>query len=155
MSEFERMYRFDIRVYYEDTDFSGVVYHANYLRFLERGRTEFLRRLGIHQTDLLAGEFGQSLAFAVADMTIAFRRAARMDDLVTVETALTDLRGASLSMRQRLLRGEEGLVEASVRVAVVSNGRAARLPAALAARIAPALGDRARLPVAETVLRRY
>ncbi len=139
----ERPHRLDIRIYYEDTDFSGVVYHANYLRFLERGRTEFLRLHGVRQTDLLAGAFGARIAFAVADMTIDFRRAARMDDLVTVETGLVALRGASLSMRQRLMRGEDVLVEAGVRIAALSGGRATRLPAPLAARLATSVVDRA------------
>ena len=105
-------HRLTIRVYYEDTDFSGVVYHANYLRFLERGRTELLRDLGVHQTDLYSGGSGQPIAFAVAHITIDFRRPARMDDLVTVETERVSIGGASLVLRQRLLREDEVLVDA-------------------------------------------
>ena len=129
-------HRFSIRVYYEDTDFSGVVYHANYLRFLERGRTELLRDLGIHQTDLFVGGSGQPIAFAVTHMTIDFRKPARMDDLVTVETERVSMGGASLVLNQRLLRDDEVLVDARVKVAALSGGRVARFPAALAAKLA-------------------
>ena len=124
-----------MRVYYEDTDFSGVVYHASYLRFLERGRTELLRELGIDQSALFEGASGQPLGFAVAHMTIDFRKPARMDDLVTVETTRVAVKGASLLLRQRLLRGGEILVEATVKVAAVSGGRVARLPSRLAAKL--------------------
>ena len=129
----DAVHRFAVRVYYEDTDFSGVVYHANYLRFLERGRTEMLRDLGIDQVALYAGE--PRIAFAVARMEIDFRRPARMDDLLDVETRVAEVGGASLSMRQRLLRGDEPLIEAVVRVAAVSRGRAVRLPGGVAARL--------------------
>ncbi len=131
----EGVHRFTLRVYYEDTDFSGVVYHANYLRFLERGRTEMLRDLGIDQAALFSGE--GALAFAVARLEIDFRRPARMDDLLAVETGVAEVGGASLLLRQRLLRvpADDLLVEASVRVAAVSRGRAVRLPAGVAARL--------------------
>ena len=128
-------HRLTIRVYYEDTDFSGVVYHASYLRFLERGRTELLRELGIDQSALFAGASGQPLGFAVAHMTIDFRRPARMDDLVTIETTRLSVRGASLLLQQRLLRDAEILVEATVKVAAISGGRVARLPSHLAAKL--------------------
>ncbi len=88
-------HRFTVRVYYEDTDFSGVVYHANYLRFLERGRTEMLRGRGISQTDLFAGTGAAPLNFAVAEMEIAFRRPARMDDILEVETEILSIGGAT------------------------------------------------------------
>ncbi|RYB07133.1 tol-pal system-associated acyl-CoA thioesterase [Lichenibacterium ramalinae] len=129
-----RVHRLTVRVYYEDTDFSGVVYHANYLRFLERGRTETLRDAGLDHASLFAAE--PPLALAVARMEIDFRRPARMDDLVEVETRVAASGGASLVMHQRLLRGDDVLVEATVRVAAVSRGRATRLPAGLAARLA-------------------
>ena len=138
----EGVHRFTLRVYYEDTDFSGVVYHANYLRFLERGRTEMLRDIGVDQAALFQGE--GALAFAVARLEIDFRRPARIDELLTVETSVTDVGGASLLLRQRLMRlgadaasppGSDLLVEASVRVAAVSRGRAVRLPAGVAARL--------------------
>ncbi|MFM8701247.1 MAG: tol-pal system-associated acyl-CoA thioesterase [Hyphomicrobiales bacterium] len=118
-----------IRVYYEDTDFSGVVYHASYLRFLERGRTELLRDLGVHQA-ALHGD-AAALAFAVRRMTIDWLKPARMDDMVTVETQIVAIKGASLMLLQRILRGEELLLEAEVLVAAVSDGKPARLPAGL------------------------
>jgi acyl-CoA thioester hydrolase len=126
----DAVHRFPVRVYYEDTDFSGVVYHAGYLRFLERGRTEMLRALGVDQASLFAAE--PPLGFAVARMEIDFRRPARMDDLLDIETRVTEVGGASLTLDQRLTRGGEVLVEAVVRVAAVSRGRAARLPRDLA-----------------------
>ena len=128
-----RVHRFTVRVYYEDTDFSGVVYHANYLRFLERGRTETLRDAGLDHASLFAAE--PPLALAVARMEIDFRRPARMDDLLAVETVVAEVGGASLAMHQRLLRGHDLLVDARVRVAAVSQGRAVRLPPGLAARL--------------------
>ena len=116
-----RVHRLTVRVYYEDTDFSGVVYHANYLRFLERGRTETLRDAGLDHATLFAAD--PPVALAVARMEIDFRRPARMDDLVEVETRVAALAGASLTMHQRLMRGDDVLVEATVRVAAVSRGR--------------------------------
>ena len=120
---------FAVRVYYEDTDFSGAVYHANYLRFMERGRTEYLRHAGIHQQAVHAGEHGQPFGFVVSRMTIDFLRPARMDDLLQIETVATDIRGAAINLVQRVLRGDDVLARADVRVACVINGRAARLPA--------------------------
>ena len=119
-------HRLSVRVYYEDTDFSGVVYHASYLRFMERGRTDFLRLAGVDQSTLHAE--GAGLIFAVRRMTIDFHRPARMDDVLTVETRTADVRGASLVMAQRILRGEESIVSAEVRVAALSGGRPARIP---------------------------
>jgi acyl-CoA thioester hydrolase len=120
---------FPIRVYYEDTDFSGAVYHANYLRFMERGRTEYLRQAGIHQQAVHAGEHGQPFGFVVSRMTIEFLRPARMDDLLQVETTAKEIRGAAIDLVQRVLRDGEVLARTEVRVACVINGRAARLPA--------------------------
>jgi len=118
-----------IRIYYEDTDFSGVVYHASYLRFLERGRTEMLRDLGVHQAALHGDE--EALAFAVRRMTIDWLKPARMDDRVTVETWVDTLRGASLLLGQRITLGDAVLLTAEVLVALVQNGKAARLTPAL------------------------
>ena len=126
-------HRFALRVYYEDTDFSGVVYHANYLRFLERGRTELLRARSIDQGALF--DAAEPLGFAVTAMEIAFRRPARMDDALVVETVTEAIGGASLTLRQRLLRDGDLLVEAVVRIAVLSRGRPARLPKDLAAKL--------------------
>ena len=119
-----------IRVYYEDTDFSGVVYHASYLRFMERGRTELLRDLGIHQQAIHAGKSDHApFAFVVRAMNIEFLKAAKMDDMLTVETFAREVKGASAVLAQRVLRGEEVLVTADVRVAAVADGKPARLPA--------------------------
>ncbi|MCP8939812.1 tol-pal system-associated acyl-CoA thioesterase [Alsobacter sp. SYSU M60028] len=119
-----------IRVYYEDTDFTGVVYHASYLRFMERGRTDLLREAGIGQGDLHGAH---AFHFVVRRMTIDWLKPARMDDIVTVETRAGELRGASMTMRQRVLRGDETLVTAEVLVAGVVDGRPARLPPAIRA----------------------
>ncbi len=122
-------HRLPVRVYYEDTDFSGVVYHASYLRFMERGRTELLRALAVAQSDLHAEAAG--LAFAVRRMTIDFRRPARMDDLLEVVTRPREMRGASMTLAQEVIRGEEVLVAADVTVAAVRDGRAVRIPEGL------------------------
>lgn len=116
-----------IRVYYEDTDFSGVVYHASYLRFMERGRTELLRDLGIHQQAIHAGE--APFAFVVRAMNIEFLKPALMDDMLVVETSARDVKGASAILDQRVLRGAETLVCAEVKVAAVAKGKPVRLPA--------------------------
>ncbi len=118
-----------VRVYYEDTDFSGAVYHASYLRFLERGRTELLRSLGILQGAIHAGEMGPIFGFVVRAMRIEFLRPARMDDLITIETSVLSVSGASAELKQVIVRDAEVLVVASVRVAAVANGRPFRLPA--------------------------
>ena len=115
-----------VRVYYEDTDFSGVVYHASYLRFLERGRTELVRSLGVAQSDL-HNETG-GLAFAVRRMLIDFVGAAVMDDVLTVRTRPKDVRGASMILAQDIKQGDRLLVTADVTVAAVRNGRAVRIP---------------------------
>jgi acyl-CoA thioester hydrolase len=122
-----------VRVYYEDTDFSGVVYHASYLRFMERGRTELIRALGIAQRELFDGE--AALGFAVRRMLIDFVRPAVMDDLLTIETKPTLARGATMELDQRILRGEEVLVTAQVKVACVGGGRARRIPDQLRLRL--------------------
>ncbi len=116
-----------IRVYYEDTDFSGVVYHASYLRFMERGRTEMLRDLGIHQQAIHAGD--APFAFVVRAMNIEFLKPALMDDMLVVETSARDVKGASAILDQRVLRGAETLVCAEVKVAAVAKGKPVRLPA--------------------------
>lgn len=120
-----KSHRIQIRVYYEDTDFSGLVYHASHLRFMERGRTELLRSLGLHQRALI--EAG-SVFFVVRAMDIDFKRPALMDDLLTVETLVTRLGAATLDIDQKIFRDGELLVAAKVTVAAVQNGRARRLP---------------------------
>ena len=126
-------HRFPIRLYYEDTDFSGNVYHASYLRFFERGRTELLRDLGIHHSALM----DQGLAFAVRHMDLDFVAAARIDDLLTVETRILETTGVRLVLEQTLLRDQTVLTSARVTVGCIKiNGGAARLPHLVRARLA-------------------
>ena len=124
-----------VRVYYEDTDFSGVVYHASYLRFMERGRTNHLRLLGADHRALFeeAEQETPGFAFVVRSMQIEFLKPARMDDVLQVATAPEEVRGASITLHQRVMRGDELLIEARVRVAFVSGGRARPIPKALRA----------------------
>jgi acyl-CoA thioester hydrolase len=110
-----------------------VYYHASYLRFMERGRTEQIRDLGVAQAELFDGQ--QGLAFAVRRMTIDFLKPARMDDLLTIETQSKEARGATLVLAQRILRGEDVLVTAEVMVACVGGGRARRIPDGLRKRL--------------------
>jgi acyl-CoA thioester hydrolase len=117
-----------VRVYWEDTDASGLVYHTSYVRFMERGRTELLRSLGLDQRPLLEGAAGAPTFFVVRAMQLDFMRPAVMDDLLSVETRVLELGGASLTLDQRVLRGEEKLVTATVKVVCVESGRAKRLP---------------------------
>src|SRR3954447_18493170 len=115
-----------VRVYYEDTDFSGIVYHASYLRLLERGRTDLLRLAGVDQSVLHAD--GEGIVFSVRRMTIDYLKPARMDDVLTVETRTAEIRGASLTIAQRITRGDDVIVTADVRVAAIAGGRPARIP---------------------------
>ena len=128
-------HRLPLRVYYEDTDFSGFVYHASYLRFMERGRTELLRGLAGDQSELHAE--GAGLVFVVRKMNLDYLKPARMDDLIEVHTSSSELRGASLHLAQEVRRGEEVLVRADVVVACVRNGRAIRLPDSLRRALTP------------------
>ncbi|MGX1097149.1 tol-pal system-associated acyl-CoA thioesterase [Amorphus sp. MBR-141] len=131
-------HRLAARVYFEDTDFSGVVYHANYLRYLERGRSDFLRLSGVHHTDLADGTYGASLAFAVRTMSLEFKAPARIDDVLEVETRLTHLTAARLGLDQVVLRDEQVLVRAKVEAVVISSdGRPRRLPKAALALLQP------------------
>jgi len=122
-----------IRVYYEDTDFSGIVYHANYLRFMERGRTNHLRLMGAEQCALFAEAQQETpgFAFVVRSMEIDYLRPARMDDVLDVVTWPLVVKGASITLAQEVRRGGELLVKAQVRVAFISDGRAQPIPKAL------------------------
>jgi acyl-CoA thioester hydrolase len=122
-----------VRVYYEDTDFSGMVYHASYLRFMERGRTNYLRLLGADQRALFeeTEKEAPGFAFVVRSMQIDFLKAARMNDVLEVITTPQEVRGASITLDQRVMRGDDVLIEARVQVAFVSGGRARRIPEAL------------------------
>jgi acyl-CoA thioester hydrolase len=122
-----------VRVYYEDTDFSGVVYHASYLRFMERGRTDYLRLLGVDHRGLFE-ETEQEVPgfhFVVRSMRIEFLKPAGMDDVLAIITEPEEVKGASITLLQKVTRGAETLVEAHVRVAFVAGGRAQRIPLAL------------------------
>jgi acyl-CoA thioester hydrolase len=118
-----------IRVYYEDTDFTGVVYHANYLRYFERGRSEFLRLTGISHTALRALE--QPIAFVVIRMTVDYRKAARIDDALVVRTVYERARRARVHVRQTITRGLDVIAEAVEEIACIDlNGRPRRPPQA-------------------------
>ena len=120
-------HQFPLRIYYEDTDLSGVVYHANYLKYCERARSDMLRLLHIDQgAGVTAGE-GH---YAVAEAHIRYLRPARLDDALVVHTRCTELRAASVRLEQQVLRGDEVLVDFSVRVGFVGpDGRPRRQPA--------------------------
>ena len=122
-----------IRVYYEDTDFSGIVYHANYLRFMERGRTNHLRLMGADQHALFAEAQAETpgFAFVVRSMEIDFLQPARMDDLLDVVTWAVAVKGASITLAQEVRRAAEVLVTAKVRVAFICEGRAKPIPKSL------------------------
>jgi acyl-CoA thioester hydrolase len=113
-----------VRIYYEDTDAAGIVYYANYLRFLERGRTEFLRTLGHDQNVLMR----EGVAFAVRSVSAEFLKPAKLDDLLTVETAIASLGRAQVTFAQRVLRGHELLLDAKIRVACIDPVRGKPIP---------------------------
>jgi acyl-CoA thioester hydrolase len=119
-----------VRVYYEDTDFTGIVYHANYLRYMERGRTNYLRLIGADHRALFEATEKEApgFAFVVRSMNIDFLKPGRMDDVLDIVTEPEEVKGASVTVRQRVMRGDELLVSASVRVAFVSAGRARPIP---------------------------
>jgi acyl-CoA thioester hydrolase len=123
-------HRLVLRVYYEDTDFSGRVYHAAYLRFLERGRTEWLRARGLAQKEMAQAA---SIVFVVRRLAIDFIKPAQMDDVLAIETRLTSLGAASFEFAQAILRDETKLAEALVGVVALKGDRPARLPAELRA----------------------
>jgi acyl-CoA thioester hydrolase len=115
-----------LRVYYEDTDLAGIVYYANYLKFIERGRSEFVRARGIDQVALKAE---QGIVFAVRRVEADYLSPARFDDLLAVGTMITDLKGASIMMDQSITRDEVILFRAKVvLVCLNSAGRAQRIP---------------------------
>ncbi len=123
-----------VRVYYEDTDFTGFVYHASYLRFCERGRSDFLRLAGALRAELHWGASGGRAGFVVRRMICDFLRPASLDDVLEVRTRMTAARGARLELEQRILRGDEMVFSARVTAALVdAGGRPRRLPAAAAA----------------------
>ncbi|WP_226636258.1 YbgC/FadM family acyl-CoA thioesterase [Brevundimonas poindexterae] len=114
-----------VRIYYEDTDFTGLVYHGNYVRFFERGRSDFLRAAGIGHADLLDGD--RPLAFVVSKMALEFLRPARIDDALQVLTTYETMKGPRMQIDQRIVRDGELLCRASVEaVCIRPDGRPAR-----------------------------
>ncbi len=120
----EGIHRRHVRVYFEDTDFSGVVYHGSFVRFFERGRSDFMRCLGISHAEFAKDD----AAFAVANMTTRFVRPAGIDDLLEIETKIEAFSMARLVFKQKILRQGELLVEAQVTVALIKKGRPQRIP---------------------------
>ncbi len=126
-----------LRVYYEDTDLAGIVYYANYLKFIERGRTEWVRALGVDQAVLRAE---QGIVFAVRRVVADYLRPARFGDDLTVTTRLQSLGGARIVVGQEVLRGQEQLFQAEVTLVCLTDaGHAARLPPEVRARLQPLL----------------
>ena len=132
-------HRLKARVYYADTDFSGVVYHARYLEFLERGRSDFMRLTGVHHTEMADGLHGETLAWVVRRMEIDFRAPARIDDVLTIDTRVESVSGARIFMAQAIRRGDDLLIEARVEAAIMSaeTGRPRRFPKEWAAAFMP------------------
>lgn len=117
------------RVYFADTDFSGVVYHARYLEFFERGRSDFLRLIGVHHTELADGKHGEKMVWVVRKMELVFHAPARIDDILTIDTKTVNVSGARIFMEQRIRRGETPLVDAKVEAAIIGeSGRPRRFP---------------------------
>ncbi|WP_379545747.1 YbgC/FadM family acyl-CoA thioesterase [Qipengyuania sp. DSG2-2] len=120
------LHLYAVRVYYEDTDLSGITYHANYLRWFERARSDVLRLLEIDQRAAI--EQGEG-AYAVADVALKYLRPAKLDDDIVIETRCTDIKAASVKMNQRAMRGDEALCTAQLRIGfVASDGRPRRQP---------------------------
>ncbi len=138
-----RTHLLPVRIYYEDTDFTGIVYHANYLRYFERGRSDFLRLAGIHHAALAA--LPEPMGFAVNRMQLEFLKPARIDDALTVRTRFESMRGPrifiSQSLELGLERAGEALVRAEVQVCCISlTGRPRKPPTLLLERLNPFLG---------------
>jgi acyl-CoA thioester hydrolase len=126
-----------VRVYFEDTDFSGLVYHASYVRWCERGRSDFLRLLGSEHRVLIEGAGGEPAAFVVRRLDLEYLNPARIDDVIEVTTRVKSMTAATLVLAQSVSRDGQPLCEAEVTVVLVSvGGRVLRLSAALKARLA-------------------
>ena len=126
-------HQMQVRVYFEDTDSGQIVYHANFLRFMERGRTNYLRVLGTNQHALLqeARNDAPGFTFVVRSMKLDFLKPARMDDVLDVVSWPVAVKGASITLAQEVRRGADVLVTAEVRVAFISEGRAQPIPKSL------------------------
>ena len=135
---FGREHRLAVRVYYEDTDFTGVVYHANHVRYLERGRSDYLRLIGVGHAELLARP--DPCAFVITRLSIVFVRAARIDDALAVRTAYDTIRGPRMEISQSITRGEALIATAEVEAAcITADGRPRRPPRDLVERLTPLL----------------
>ncbi len=122
-------HRLMARVYFADTDFSGVVYHARYLEFFERGRSDYLRLAGVHHNELIDGKHGEKLVWVVRRMEIDFRAAAKIDDVLTIDTRTAEISGARIVMAQKIRRDDTLLVEAHVQAAIIGEtGKPKRFP---------------------------
>ncbi len=131
-----REHRLPVRIYYEDTDFTGLVYHANYLRYLERGRSDFLRVASVSHAELL--DRADPLAFVVVHMRIDFKKGARIDDELVVRTTYDTVKGARLMISQTIVRGDEVICVAEVEAACIDlQGRPRRPPKTLADGLSP------------------
>ena len=125
-------HKLPVRIYFEDTDFSGVVYHARYLHFFERGRSDFLRLKGVHHNELQEGVYGEPLFFVVKGMTLDFVQPARIDDVVHVTTKIESIKGVRFLMKQVIERENQLIATAEVSVVMINEkGRPKRLPEAL------------------------
>jgi acyl-CoA thioester hydrolase len=125
-----------VRIYYEDTDFTGMVYHANYLRYFERGRSDFFRIAGISHTELL--NQAEPTAFTLVRIELDYKRAARVDDALLVRTTYDAVKGARLMVSQRITRGDELLATARVEAVCIDlRGRAKKPPKAMVERLSP------------------
>ena len=134
-----KAHRFALRVYFEDTDVAGIVYYANYLRFMERARSDMLRAMGVDQRAAL--EAGEGV-YAVAEVAIKYRQPAKLDDDLVVVTELTEIRAASVLIHQRVMRGDEILTDARVTAAFLSpQGRPKRQPRAWVEKFERLMGE--------------
>ena len=125
-------HKLPIRIYFEDTDFSGVVYHARYLHFFERGRSDFLRLKGVHHNELQEALYGEPLFFVVKGMTLDFIKPARIDDVVHVTTKIESIKGVRVFMKQVIEKENQLIATADVSVVLINEtGRPKRIPDAL------------------------
>ena len=133
-----RVHVLPVRIYYEDTDTSGIVYHANYLRYCERGRSDFLRMAGVRHLVMLEGE--TKLVWTLRRVALDYMRPARVDDLLMVRTRYTEMAGARLVGEQEIYKGAGLLCTARIEAAVITlDGRPRRIPADIRSRLQPYL----------------
>ena len=133
-----KIHYLNVRIYYEDTDFSGVVYHANYLKFSERGRSDFLRLVGINHSDLIAQE--DAGFFVVLNMYSEFLQSSKIDDILSVKSSFVSLNGARLNMRQDILKDNHVIFKATTEFAFLKkNGKPRKVPDDIVKKIEPYL----------------